>query len=262
MVLFTLLTIIQIISESFPVSSSGHVLLSLCIAHFNLKNIFYSEQLLSQTIVNFFLMTPTVIIVTLFFSRTWFKILFHWKRTWRIILRLIFFTGFVDIITALFFLFFRYFSITIPLYLGFGITGLVLFSLRFCSLSLPQTYTKSLACLLGIVQGISLLPGISRFAVVFTTLRWMRFSPKKSFVICWMVQWPLIFAASALSISTMILYPSLSFFITYQLIVCMFAASLLSLIGLYFVYYLIENNKLWWFSIYMIVLTLLSFFLC
>ncbi len=56
------------------------------------------------------------------------------------------------------------------------------------------------ALILGIVQGIALLPGVSRFAVVYASARWLGLPQPKAFEITWLVQWPLIFAACLQSI--------------------------------------------------------------
>ena len=260
---FNTLVVVQIITESFPISSSGHLMLIQCIGNFfsclNVSKIY----LLSSDIVTYFIHMPTVIVVAVFFYKKWWSLIFNWRRMWPIIIKLIVFTWIVDVMTATIFLLARKTVFTFPLYIGFACTALVLFSLRYCPTSIQsRSCTFFLALVLGIVQGAAFLPGVSRFAVVYTALRWWRFTPQKAFTITWMVHWPLIFAAASLSSGLMIINPTLGDFITRSLLLNMGIAAIGAIAGLYMMYYLACSYRLWLISIYMIVPTLLAYFMC
>ena len=48
---------------------------------------------------------------------------------------------------------------------------------------------------LGMVQGLALLPGISRFGSTFFAARWLGFSRSQAFEYSFLIQFPLLFAA-------------------------------------------------------------------
>lgn len=254
-------TIVQIVLESFPVSSSGHCALMACIMyHFSGQNI--SDFELNETI-NFFIQIPTVIVLALFFFGSWSFLIINYRRTWRIILSLILFTILVDFITAFFFFVIKKYCVLIPLWIGFLITSLLLLSLRWCSSVRPSVgLSWQLAVVIGIVQGVASLPGISRFGAVYTTLRWMGFENYKAFQISWMVFWPLLIAAFLKSVAMMMIDPSQTEFLNIQFMAVIAGAAMMGFSGMYVVSWLVNKDKIWLFSIYMIVPSLLAYWYC
>src|SRR3972149_6486054 len=151
---FNTLVVVQIITESFPISSSGHLMLIQCIGNFfsclNVSKIY----LLSSDIVTYFIHMPTVIVVAVFFYKKWWSLIFNWRRMWPIIIKLIVFTWIVDVMTATIFLLARKTVFTFPLYIGFACPGADSPSLPTSStLSSYRACSSWLSGVLGIVQG-------------------------------------------------------------------------------------------------------------
>lgn len=185
--------VVQLLAEPFPVSSSGHLLL--------LQKSFLSlvcAQSFTAAIRVAHL--PTALAVIVFYAAQWRFILVHAKRLFPIIMRACIYFFVADSITALFFFAHRLVCI-VPsclVSIGFVITGLLLFSLRWCSTNNRATVPLTLyrALVLGVAQGVAFLPGVSRLAAVFVTARWLGFSAKKSFELSWTIYLPLMLAVS------------------------------------------------------------------
>ncbi len=254
---------VQVVSESFPVSSSGHVALALClVAYKNMLTYFSLYNFLQSHDAVIWLNLPTVFVVALFFAREWLFLLFNIQYTWRIVLKLIFYMLCSNIVTTICFFIIRIYDLTIPLWLGFGITLLLLFSLRWCRKSSHATLTIPRTLLLGLIQGMALLQGISRFAVVFVASRWMGISNRRSFFIAWMLQWPISLGMLFLNIGQYMVQQTYVLPLDLPLIMTMIIASTLAFIGMYSMYWLVRRDMLWIMSGYMILPFVLSILYC
>ncbi len=251
--------LVQICAESFPISSSGHCTLMACI-----MNYFFSYDVspfLSDSIM-YFVHIPTVFVIALFFFSDWWPALVHYRKTWRSLIPLVLWVAIADSITAIFLYIIRSYSISIPLSLGFAITACLLLSLRWCPVNSSRRITWQAMLLLGIAQGMALLPGISRLATVFTVSRWLGFDGRTAFALSWAVVWPLLVAASAKSIIMLLLNPALGTWITPTAMLIMMIASVVALGGMSIVYALVRANKLWWISMYMLIPLVLAYLFC
>ncbi len=240
-----LLIFIQLIAESLPISSSGHVTLA---EHFFMSS---SNFFLTQA-MTFFLHGPTSIILALFFRKRWFFILRHAWRSRFIIMRLILY-GFCAEVSTLFWYFtLQKSSITLPLSVGFFITACLLFSLRYA----PKNYsslTPLKASVIGFVQGMALLPGISRLGSTYSVGRHMGLSPNVSFIFSCTIEWPLItagFFKGLWELSTQ------ACMIPFSLIVCIAVASFLSYAVLCVTYRMALRFTFWYWGVYMLIPTL------
>ncbi len=258
-----LLISIQLVSESFPVSSSGHILLALCL-FFSKKTVALSSlsaMLLTPELI-FWMNVPTIFVVAIFFVREWWFLLSNLPVTWRIVGKLIRYMLCSNIVTTLWYVLMQRYDMTMPLSLGFAITGALLFSLRFCSRDEQATLTAKRALLLGMVQGIALLPGISRFATVFVVSRWMGIDARRSFSITWMLQWPIAVGMVLLSGYQYMKHSTDWLPVDLITIGVLGVASLLAFVGLYAMYLLSARGMLWIMSIYMILPLTLSLMYC
>ena len=254
--------ITQIIAESLPISSSGHVALMGKIIGFSsyenacvlsASSSWITEQLRARSI-DYFLHGPTFCIVGLFFYRRWIALLKCWRKTLFVILQLILYIGVADGITLLFFIARRQIPFfTIPLGLGFVITGLALASLAWCTRKGGKLNLSS-AVILGMVQGCALLlPGVSRFGTTYAAARWLSLSDRHAFEVSWMIQMPLMGISFLYSliifwqneIPVQILNPYTAF--------VMMGATIGGWYALRFAAYVSNCHKMWWFACYMIL---------
>jgi undecaprenyl-diphosphatase len=251
-----LLAMIQILFETFPVSSSGHL---------QLLQTFFTNMYDNHTSYEYFLHIlhlPTAGIIIFFFYNNWKPFLLYPMRLRSVITKIFFFVGITDGITTIIYFFLKKNPISLPLYIGFFITSIMLFSLIWCP---TRVYRKKMnwfdALVLGIVQGCALLPGISRFATTFVTACWLGLTPAKSFLIVWMMQLPLIIGAS---IRTILHYGTLhlplSTFFTGNMMLVIFITSCMSYYGFYLISSMAKNNRLWLFGIYELIPFFVAFF--
>jgi len=275
MLCFLLLMFVQIVLESFPVSSSGHVaLFEKTIQFFSVHEFFGMGSMYALDVATFihhdslrhFLHGPTVFVIAFFFCRRWFFFFSHIRTHWQLGVKLIVLVGLADSVTAVFYFLFK--RISFPFFspwVGFIITGGVLGSLYFCNDKRYTTFTLDKAFFIGLVQGIALLPGISRLAVTFALARWLHLSRKKAFEVSFLVQWPLIAAAFFNSISVRALYKNeiaFSFLLSPVVLITLFSASLIAFFSLWFLQWIVYKKKMWIFSVYLFVPTFLYIFLC
>lgn len=209
--IFILLLAIQVITESLPISSSGHVKLAESL---HLK---FFEKLNNYKTINknieYFFHGPTILILLIFFFKDFLNIFKNFPVNLNLILYFLSLVFITDLIT-LFFYFLLDFINNIKFkpkrgqYLyGFIITACLLFSLKFivpvnCALTSGNnllihacnnlTYTH--AIILGITQGITLLPGISRLGTTFGVACLSGICPQIAFYFSCAIQLPLITA--------------------------------------------------------------------
>lgn len=265
------LIIIQIITESLPISSSGHIILIKLFAKkkLNFQNVFFPEYL------DDFLHGSALIVIFTVFFKDWFypfqvflqslyQLLFTSKKLTfvqkKLILLFFKITGFVlvaNIVTSFFYLllkilykdFFVNKESIFSIY-GFFITMILLFSLRFRKQTKFNALDFKKSLILGFVQGIALLPGISRFAITYTVGYWLNIKPMRAFQISFLLQFPLLLTAFSLHGLPYTLKNSLP---NYSILLILVISTILAVIFLKICYKLATKNKLWWLGFYMLI---------
>jgi len=253
--------ITQIITESLPISSSGHVALLCMLLGFSLYDMvpittipqsWLMQQLMARSI-DHFLHGPTIFIVALFFYHRWTALLKYWRRTLPMMVKLACYVGIADCITGLFFLGLRYAPVsTFPLGIGFVITALALASLAWCTKQ-GESLTARKAIMLGIVQGCALLPGVSRFATTYTVARWLALSPRHALETAWMIQMPLMGISF---IHSLIVFWQIGIpdqILNMDTAFVMMVASIGGWYALRCAAYVSDRQKMWWFAYYMVI---------
>jgi undecaprenyl-diphosphatase len=240
---------LQIILESLPISSSGHLLLMQKILHW--------PELGRAT--EYLLHTPTIIILITYFRAVWFPLLMQFTRYYKTIGHMIALTGIADCITALLYLGIQWMAVPFPLWLGFAITAALLFSLYYVPQQ-RQTLTFTKACILGCVQGVAALPGISRLASTYVAGRWLGLAPHKSFGVSCMLQFPLICAGFLYGSMKQYQGETGSVEFNFTFFVVITSATIISYMLLAWVQRCMERNTLWKFGWYMLMPTTLAFF--
>src|SRR3990167_11335022 len=155
--------ILQIILESLPISSSGHLkLLEIINQKFD---IFFYFPLQNFGLNYEILHLPSILVIFIFFFQDFLEIILITFKSLRNFLQVFAFIFITNSITILFYLFHKFKVLPeIPLSLGFFITGILLFSLLFCTKSIKNNnfWPIKNAFILGIAQGMALFSGISR----------------------------------------------------------------------------------------------------
>lgn len=245
---------LQIITESLPISSSGHVYLVQHMLHI------HPEVTIYDHLVDYALHLPTAGIIALLFRQAYIPLLMHIKRTWRYGMRIIMYGFIVELITVAGYVVRAYAQIHIPLWIGFACTACVLISLRYVSYTKYSSMHAGKAVLLGCAQALALIPGISRFALTYSVCCWMGIRPMRAFEWSMLVQWPLIFVAG--------LYGSYMLYSVHELQL-LHVTSCLSMLGaatsayvlLCCMYTMVQRNSVWIWGLYMCIPTALAWYL-
>lgn len=185
----------QIIIEMLPISSSGHLtLLQMLLkkyAAFDIDAYFTHKKML--TAFYYFLHGPTLFVITFFFFRVWRAYLFSPAGiAWHLLGALVL----ADFITIVLYFTLKKMKATSPLGLGFIITMAALFLTVWCHCSKPIIQMNYIdAAVLGLVQGLAVLPGISRLAITTAAGCWLGYSVADAFFLSWTMHVPLMVAA-------------------------------------------------------------------
>jgi len=248
---FLWLTLLQIVLESLPVSSSGHLTLleRMCGGSWSASTIWHSyDQMLHAA---------TCVVIIIYLSMRFDQV----KKFLNI--KMVFHIFIVDVITALFYLFFLYVPFQFPLAIGFSISAWLLVSAFF----LPHEKGNKnqlnwlLTFALGMMQGISLLPGISRLGSTYVVSRWFGLAHPQAFMYSLLIQLPLIGAASVKSMGMGLYRGWLLKLISLQWVVVVLISIILAYIMLLTVNWL-GKKKLWWlFGIYLLIPMIISLYI-
>jgi len=242
-----LMTFMQVVLESLPISSSGHLKLLFemtgCAACFEVENfkLFY-----------YFLHGPTFFIFSLFFMPYWIRIIRFRPFVFFFIIEAVTFSGYGLLSTYL---------KTVPLALGFIITFISLLATRFLSQSHKKNeWSKKDAVVLGCAQVAALIPGISRMGMLFFVARRFSYSSSDAFAIACIADIPLALGGFLFGIMNLCKGSSCVFLFKTSFLLTLLCASVLGYMALFFVAFLVKSNRLWWLSWYMLLPIVLSLF--
>jgi undecaprenyl-diphosphatase len=246
----------QIIAESFPISSSSHVRLLEMYLH----RIGFASWLSSvpKYFVDF-LHLPTLCILLLFFGNRWLSPLLHLHESWSEFAPFVLRVGLACGVTIAFYIIW---SATgwrdlFPMKLGLLITAALLLSLLF----VPQTSnnqnseqlpapTISTALWLGGVQGLALLPGISRMAATFVAARWKGLSSEHALEFSCAIEVPLIGAAVIRSLLELVASPNGIQLLNGPSALVMLFSGIIAYYCFYLTWLLAISDRFWWFGLY------------
>lgn len=251
----------QIVGESFPISSSGHLIFLKKVYYFLFSS--FSDSFISSSF-DYVLHIPTVCVVSIYFFNRLYKYFCLLVTQPLLLSSLIGSVFFIDFITAIFYIGKDYVAQFFPLWFGFFVTACSLFSLSY--LSSENRYKKiddisftNVLCI-ALAQAISLLPGVSRFGMTYTIARWQGLSPDDSFFYSFLIALPLFGAAGLKGLVTLFKTPNaLSLFhSSYIIIASIVLATVVSYYSFVMVGSLIRTNKLWYISYYMFLISILA----
>ena len=252
-----LILFVQVLLESLPVSSSGHLLLlSKLLFFLNGTEIFNFECI---TFFYYLLHGATVIIILIFFYQYWKTLLIKMWKQKRIFTREVVFFAIIELITLAGYIFLQPFLKDIPLTFGFLVTTIILFSLYFVRDIKICKWRFGDAVLIGLAQTSAFVPGISRLGLTYFVARLRKIKPVDAFSISFIASLPLGvtgFVIGLYKLRKITVYCFDSCYVFYILIASIGAYLLLSL-----VYFLVKRGRLWWLGWYMLLPTVLSIFL-
>lgn len=261
--LFSVYAALQIVLESLPISSSGHLELMRC---WCMQHGCAAE--LSRTF-EYLLHGPTLLMLALYCIHLWMPLVRHMWCQRFLIGKLLVYVFCADTITTLVYTAVQIgFNQLMPLWFGFCITGLLLFSLRYCekhyagACATYHSVTFAKLCTLGVVQGLAGLPGISRFASTYVAGRWLQLAPRKSFFVSIMLQWPLMAGGFLLGVIHAPIDPTTVWFMNGWHILLMGICASIAYFVLWGVQLVLERERLWLLAPYLILPALLAFFWC
>ncbi len=263
---FCSFAIFQIVLESFPISSSGHnILLERIWNKFfyffsmNLSSGMHIAQFASWESIMHFLHGPTLIVFFVVFYSSLQSLVAQAAGDKLFLFSIFLHVIVADCITGLFYLLFKNVGTSwFPLPIGFFCTAVLLFSLHWCQQKKITRTPWVITCILGTVQGIALLPGISRLAATFVTARYLGFASARALEVSVLLETPLIIGA--FSRSVFLLYRSnvITEILQPGHVLCITLATIIAIQGLFIVKRLVAKNRLWIFSVYMILPIIVS----
>jgi undecaprenyl-diphosphatase len=256
-----ILFLLQVVTESLPISSSSHVFIVRSVCLFGARS-FLLETLedLSYGL--------TMMSVMVLFWRDWSGLLRHLfsfrlgRDSYRRLLKFFFvislYVVVIDVMTAIAFFTFRHllkgsWLMTSPVVvlIGCSVTMCLLLSLRM----VPRSYdrlTFKKAVLIGLVQASAVLPGISRFGSTYVAGSWLGLAPRRAMQFSFLIYFPLMaatFVKGLFHIDAQVI----SLFCSLQNWFFVILATVGGYVALRFVYRLGQAGKFWRFGIYMIV---------
>lgn len=255
--IFSLYAAVQIVLESLPISSSGHLALvsCWCVQHGCAIELSRSFEYL--------LHGPTLIMLAVYSVRLWLPLVQNcWQRR-ALIKNMIVYVVCADSITTVVYACVQMFvAPQMPLWFGFCVTGVLLLSLRWCNTTTYKPVTLRTLCLLGVVQGLAGLPGVSRFGSTYVAGRWLQLTPRKSLFVSIMLQWPLMFGGFLVGLLRAHTDPYTAWFTNIYNILLMSACAAVAYFVLWLVQWLLERERLWLLGPYLIIPALLAFVWC
>ncbi len=240
-----LLILLALVLEALPISSSGHM------------------QLLEGRLgalapaLDKLLHGPFAIAIALSFLKAWLPIARNPFAYRRQIFKIIKYVFIADAITLIGFVFQKYLP-AITLWSGFFITSCVMLSLYMLRDKRPpyRSLTTNGAVLLGIVQSLALLPGISRFGTTYAAARWLGLRPDRAIQLSFLMHLPLTAGGLLLG-----LYKGGLAGLTTASYIAIALGTAGAALLLILMAHLATRRRLWLFGIYLLVLQLLAFFL-
>jgi len=276
-----LLAAVQIITESLPISSSTHLQLVAHLLQINLSTTIPPQ-------LNYLLHGPMIIIIIIFFRNDWLapfatlikslqqsytlkKITASASRSLTMLIKISTLVIVATIITVLFY----YIKETCLENIWLQSKSILLAGLSLTSIALLSTYcctTKKLkqplfttikiplkiGAILGVVQGMALLPGISRFGATYVAALWLGFTSRRAFQISFLIELPVIMAGFLVKgLLPMLKSSEAISMMTNVGWIIIALACIASYIALWCAWKLAHRNLFWIFGIYVLVLAII-----
>ncbi len=216
------------------------------------------SSIIQRSDIIFALHGPTALIIALFYAPRWVPLMPELPAKMHLFLRIMGYVIAANCVTVFCYLIIKYLSLALPLWIGFMITFFLLVSTR--------REQSALSCLqfhhfllLGFVQGIAVLPGISRLAAVYATGYFIGLGSRKAFDVAWMLQFPLIAGASCFGWMYLVYQQESAILLSAPSLIAIVTGSVVALMGFYCMDLLAKKNKMWFMAWYIIIPLIFSF---
>lgn len=256
---FYLWVAVQIVLESLPVSSSGHICL--------LEKLLDQSPLGMSTVfdptlykkISYSLHAPTALVLMIFFYRQWLLLLKNFFSCYRLVLYIAGAVAVANVITVMLYCLWQMVPITCSSMLsyGFAISISLLASLYWMPRERTRRSLYYTAVVVGLAQGCALLPGISRFAATYAVGCWTGLSWRRSFEFSFAVQFPLIAMASLYGIATLPLHARQLLF-SLPVLATVLGASAAAYLLLWYAFKKAQRGQFYHFAWYLFIPMLLS----
>lgn len=241
-----ILGIIQGLTEFLPVSSSGHLVLLK--RFFNLSGDFVFFSVI--------LHVATLLAVLVYFRKEVFELI---KYPFSKQAKNLYIATLPTIVVALIFESFIEASFSGELLpFCFMFTALLLFITHFLSRSSKKDIDKKGAFLIGLMQGVATLPGISRSGTTISTSILLGYEKEQSARFSFLLSIPIIFASLLYEIYKLINVGGGQVF-PLQTIMAFFVSFVVGFLAIKLMMSAIRKMKLYWFSVYLVALSILTF---
>ena len=249
---------LQIIFEALPVSSSGNLLVWIPLLQNLFGLTFYQSKLPD---FDFLLYIPTFFVLAVFFFKEWVVYLCSFSYYKRRLYYLGLSCGLADLCTTIFYFFIKdRVAAHFPLALGFLCTTVLLFSLRWCKTRDQKSPVLSLkdGALLGIIQGVAVLPGISRLASTFVGGVWLGYSYEQALRYSFLIHIPLMACAILKACMSTFEYQADFFLLDRYFYMILLIASGIAFWFLHCLLGMVKRRSVWKFGWYTGLLSLLA----
>ncbi|MBM3233964.1 undecaprenyl-diphosphate phosphatase [Candidatus Pacearchaeota archaeon] len=235
-----LLAIIQAVTEFFPISSSGHLAL--------ISNLISKPDLFFFTALHL-----SSLIAVLIFTRKEISNLLSFKKEYRKIWLYLIIATIPAGIVGFFLENIVESSLSSFLFLGiaFIFTGVVLFLTKFTKVYSKLNWKNSL--FIGLFQAVSVFPGVSRSGMTISSSMFSGIEKEKAAKFSFLLFIPLSLGAFILELK--------NFYFSFSLLISFFVCLILSLIFLNLLVLIIRKNYFWLFSLYCLILGIISLIL-
>lgn len=241
---YFILGLVQGITEFLPISSSGHLIL--------LEKIGLGRENLGENLI---MHLATLMVVFIVFRKEILYIIKNPKSKECIFILT------ASVPTAIIAAIVRYFLPDNGRFLPFMFltTSVILFLPSVIQTKEKDLISKGLitkAIITGIGQGIACLNGISRSGTTVATMRMLGIESKESANLCFLLSIPIIIGSSIVELMTSGVQLTSNLI---PLVVAMLTAFFSGFVAIKFFVRILMKNKLWFFSIYTLIMSIVSF---
>lgn len=247
-----MLCVVQGLTEFLPISSSGHLTL--------IEQVFgINDNIL---LINLFLHLATLVAVVIVYRKVVWKLL---KKPFQPLAYKLFISTIFTCIIAVIFESFYLEDLAFKIYpFGFLATSILLFFMHKSQKSTISVKSGGVSyrdsIFVGLVQGVAVIPGLSRSGSTITTLSFLGNNEEESAEFSFLLSVPVIVGGFVLEVIKMLKKPQISELFTIETAIFAFLLTLIvAIISLKLTLKLLKNNKFIYFSVYTFVLFIVTF---